>query len=159
VVAPEPDGRLQSTTGLESHPPYVAAPTGIAPVGEPVATLPPSFEQAGMVLWKTISPLRISYRIAGFKPNGDVYGHEPAVVRVYGCDRGSLELTLLGKQGLPTRILLDGKVVAEHAVAPGEVWRPSIPAPTSADGSRSCVYTIASDGLIGSTRVEFVRSS
>ena len=159
VVAPEADGRLRSTTGLESDPSYVAAATGIAPVGEPVATLPPSFEQVGMVLWKTASPLRISYRIAGFKPNGDVYGHEPAVVRVYGCDRGSLELTLLGKQGLPTRILLDGKVVAEHAIPPGGIWRPSIPAPASADGSRTCIYTIAGDGLIGSTRVEFVRAS
>lgn len=160
VVAPEANGRLRTPTGaLPSGPPYVAAPTGIAPVGDAVATLPPSFEQVGMVLWKTSTPLRLSYRVAGFKPNGDVYGHEPAVVRVYDCRRGSLELTLLGKQGLPTRILLDGKVVAEHAIPPGQVWRPSIPAPASAAGSRGCVYTITGDGLIGSTRVEFVRSS
>jgi hypothetical protein len=99
----------------------------------------------------------LSYKLSGFKPNGDVYGREPARVRVFSCGRGSLELTLLGKQGLPTRILVNGKVAAEQAIPPGGVWRPSVPSPASADGSGTCVYTIASDGLIGSTRVEFVR--
>jgi len=110
-----------------------------------------------MVRWRTSSPLELSYRIAGFKPNGDVYGNESAVVKVFACRRGQLELTLLGKQGLPTRILLDGKVAAERAIPSGGVWRPSIPTPATADGSRTCVYRIASDGLIGSTRVDFVR--
>jgi hypothetical protein len=101
--------------------------------------------------------VQLSYRLSGFKPNGDVYGREDARVRVFSCGRGRLELTLLGKQGLPTRILVDGRVAAQRSIPPGEVWRPSVPTPGSANGSRTCVYTIASDGLIGSTRVDFVR--
>jgi len=36
------------------------------------------------------------------------------------------------------------------------VWRPRIPAPASADGSGVCTYRLETDGLIGSTRIEFV---
>ncbi len=157
VVAPDGRGRLWTKAHDVVRAPYVAAPATVAPVGDLVATVPPSFDQVGIQLWRTDTPLELSYRLAGFKPNGDIYGHEYARVRVFSCARGRLELTLLGKQGLPTRILLDGKVAAERSIPPGGVWRPSVPAPPSADGSRTCVYTIASDGLIGSTRVDFVR--
>jgi hypothetical protein len=157
VVAVGANGRLRTATDDVVTSPYVAAPTGVAPEGELVATLPASFEQPGMGLWRTGTPIALSYQVAGLKPNGDVYGHESARVWVFRCGRGRLELTLLGKQGLPTRILVDGKVAAEESIPPGGVWRPSVPTPASADGSRPCVYTIASDGLIGSTRVEFVR--
>jgi hypothetical protein len=157
VVAADAQGRLWTQGHKLVESAYVAAPTSVAPVGDRVASIPASFEQIGMQLWKTHSPLALSYKLAGFKPNGDIYGYEPARVRVFSCGRGSLELTLLGKQGLPTRILVDGKVAAEQAIPPNGVWRPSIPAPRNADGSGTCLYTIASDGLIGSTRVEFVR--
>jgi hypothetical protein len=150
------DGRLRTRTHELVMARYVVAPTGVFPHGEQVASLPASLDQPGMVLWRTTSPVELSYRTARFKPNGDVYG-ESAVVKVFRCGRGRLELTLLGKQGLPTRILLDGKVVAERAIPNGEVWRPSISTPTSANGSTTCVYKIAGEGLIGSTRVEFVR--
>jgi Dolichyl-phosphate-mannose-protein mannosyltransferase len=157
VVAPNADGRLATSNGDPVDTRYVAAPTGVAPLGDPVTTLPASFEQPGMVLWRTRGPLALSYRIAGFKLNGDVYGHENAVVKVFRCARGHLELTLLGKQGLPTRILVNGQVAAQRAIPPGTVWRPNVAAPPEANGSGTCVFTIASDGLIGSTRVEFVR--
>jgi Dolichyl-phosphate-mannose-protein mannosyltransferase len=157
VVAPNADGRLATSNGDPVDTRYVAAPTGVAPLGDPVTTLPASFEQPGMVLWRTRGPLALSYRIAGFKLNGDVYGHENAVVKVFRWARGHLELTLLGKQGLPTRILVNGQVAAQRAIPPGTVWRPSVAAPPEANGSGTCVFTIASDGLIGSTRVEFVR--
>jgi Dolichyl-phosphate-mannose-protein mannosyltransferase len=157
VVAPKADGRLATNNGDPVGARYVAAPTGVAPLGDPVTTLPASFEQPGMVLWRTRGPLALSYRIAGFKLNGDVYGHENAVVKVFRCARGHLELTLLGKQGLPTRILVNGQVAAQRAIPPDMVWRPSVAAPPEANGSGTCVFTIASDGLIGSTRVEFVR--
>ena len=150
------DGQLRTRTHELVTARYVVAPTGVFPLGEQVASLPASLDQPGMVLWRTTSPLQLSYRTAHLKPNGDIYG-ESAVVKVFRCGRGRLELTLLGKQGLPTRILFDGKVVAERAIPNGEVWRPSIPTPTSANGSTPCVYKIASDGLIGSTRIEFVR--
>jgi hypothetical protein len=44
-------------------------------------------------------------------------------------------------------------------VPPGEVWRPSVPAPPNADGSSMCVFRLETDGLIGTTRVEFVRDA
>jgi hypothetical protein len=111
-----------------------------------------------MAVWRVEPPLRLSSRIVGLKPNGDLYGAETARIRVFACGPGRLELTLLGKEGRPTRVVLDGEVVAERAIPPGDVWRPSIPAPRSADGSRHCDYLLETDGLIGSTRIEFVRT-
>jgi hypothetical protein len=157
VASPAPDGRLVARSGEPISAAFVAAPAGTAVVGDETATIPASFEQPGMVLWKANEPLRLSDRVVGFRPNGDLHGGEEAVVRVFGCGPGRLELTLLGKQGLETRILLDGEVVAAQAIPPEGVWRPSIPTPRAADGSGLCVYTIETDGLIGSTRVDFVR--
>jgi hypothetical protein len=100
----------------------------------------------------------VSRRVVGLKPNGDLYGTETARIRVFACGPGRLELTLLGKEGRSTRILRDGEVVAEQAIPPGGVWRPAIPAPRNADGSRHCDYLLETDGLIGSTRIDFVRT-
>jgi hypothetical protein len=96
--------------------------------------------------------------VVGLKPNGDLYGESSARVVVFGCGPGELQLTLLGKQGLPTRISSEGKVVAERAIPPNAVWRVAVPAPKDADGTGRCIYGLSSDGLIGSTRIEFVRS-
>jgi hypothetical protein len=110
-----------------------------------------------MTLWRVSPPLRISARVIGMKPNGDIYGPRPTLVRVFACGPGALELTLLGKQGLETRILVGGRVAAARRIPPGGVWRPRVPAPRSADGGAICTYKIESPGLMGSTRVEFVR--
>jgi hypothetical protein len=157
VASARPDGRFVTRSGKLADATYVAAPTGITIVGEPVATLPASFYEAGMTLWRVTPPLRVSARVGGLRPNGDLNGGEHAVVRVFGCGRGQLELTLLGKQGLETRILRNGTVRAAQRIPPGGVWRPKVPAPPSANGRRTCVYRIESDGLMGSTRIDFVR--
>jgi hypothetical protein len=158
VAFPRRDGALLTPDLAEVEAPAVAAPTGVSIVGEPVADQPASFEQPGMTLWRVEPPLRLNRRISGLRPNGDLHGGESADIVVYACAGGTLELTLLGKQGAPTRILRDGRVVAEHTIPPGEIWRPSIPAPPEADGSETCVYRLETDGLIGSTRIEFVRT-
>ena len=75
---------------------------------------------------------------------------------MFACGPGRLELTLLGKQGLPTRVLLDGRVVAERTIPPEGAWRPRIAGPASADGTGACMFELQTDGLIGSTRVEWV---
>ena len=123
------------------------------------ATIPldPSRATDGMTLWRVEEPLRVNRRIRGLRPNGDLHGTESATVTVYGCRGGRLELTLLGKDGRPTRILRDGEVARERAIPPGEIWRPSVPASPAADGSGTCNYRIETDGLIGSTRIDFVR--
>lgn len=151
------DGLLEARSGLDLTPHAVAAPTGTSIVGEELASLPASFEQAGMVLWRVTPPLRMSRRITGLRPNGDLHGEEAARIEVFGCGPGELQLTLLGKQGLPTRIRSRGTVLAERAIPPGGVWRIAVPAPANADGTGRCVYVLETDGLVGSTRVEFVR--
>jgi hypothetical protein len=157
VAHTRPDGRLVTRDGTPVDAAFVAAPNAVSIVGDSVASLPTSFEQSGMTLWRVHPPLRISARVIGLKPNGDIYGRQSAKVRVFACGPGNLELTLLGKQGLDTRVAVDGRVAVEHRIPPDGVWRPSVPAPPTADGKGMCVYKIESDGLIGSTRVDFVR--
>ena len=152
------DGLLQTRSGDELRLQAVAAPTGTSIVGDEVASLPASFEQQGMGLWRVEGPVRVSRRIVGLEPNGDLYGDSHAWIVVFGCGPGQLEMTLLGKQGLPTRIRLQGVVAAESTIPPGGVWRPVVPAPKSADGTGRCVYELDTDGLIGSTRIDFVRT-
>ncbi len=157
VVSPRPDGTLVSDAGDTVDASRLAAPSTVTPAGELVATLPPSGEQPGMALWQLDGPARILQRVTGLRPNGDLHGGERARIDVFGCGPGELRLTILGKQGLPTRIRSNGATLAERAVAPGEVWRPAVSAPQGADGSSRCVYELETDGLVGSTRVEFVR--
>ncbi|HLF68552.1 MAG TPA: hypothetical protein VI503_04350 [Gaiellaceae bacterium] len=157
VVAPRADGLLRSSTRNELAPPAVVAPVGVVFVGKTIDALPPSFDLPGMALWQVDPPLRLARETIGLRPNGDLHGGDRAVVRVFACGPGRLELTLLGKEGRPARIFVDGVLAAEQAVAPGEVWTPSVPAPASADGSHICVYELETDGLVGTTRVDFVR--
>jgi hypothetical protein len=157
VASPRADGRLVMSDGGPVTSGYVATPSTVTVVGDRVATIPPSFEQTGMTLWHVDGPVTISDRVLGLQPNGDIWGRSHATVRVFACGPGSLELTVLGKQGLPTRVTVDGRVEAERSVVPGRVWRPSVPAPPSADGRSVCDFRLESDGLIGTTRVEFVR--
>ena len=112
-----------------------------------------------MTLWNVESPVRVLLRVRGLQPNGDLYGGSSARIEVFGCGPGELQLTLLGKQGAPTTIWLDGQLLAERAIPPETVWRPSVPAPAAADGLGRCVYELDSEGLVGSTRIEFVRSA
>lgn len=157
VVALQADGHLRTSAGEEIAAPYLVAPAGVSIIGERIAESPPSYYQPGMTLWRTDPPVRLAQRVVGLRPNGDLHGSEMAEIRVYACGPGQLELTLLGKQGLPTRVRLDGRVVAARRIPPEGVWRVAVPAPADADGSTRCVYELESDGLVGSTRVEFVR--
>jgi hypothetical protein len=158
VVTPRPDGVLETRSGRDVGVQAVVAPTGTAIVGDEIAALPASFEQPGMVLWRVEPPVRISRQVVGLRPNGDLYGGQSARIVVFGCRPGSLELTLLGKQGLTTWIFSRRAILAERAIPPGTVWRVAVPAPASADGSGRCVFELETDGLIGSTRIEFVPS-
>ena len=158
VASVRRDGTLETRSGVELRPSAVAAPTGTSLVGEELASLPASFEQAGMSLWRVEPPIRMSRRITGLRPNGDLHGEEAARIEVFGCEPGELQLTLLGKQGLPTRIRSRGRILAERAIPPDVVWRVVVPTPESADGTGRCVYALETDGLVGSTRIEFVRA-
>lgn len=158
VVSIRRDGALVGRNNERLEVSQLAAPTTVVPAGEALATIPPSEEQPGLTLWRVEQPLRILQRVSSLRPNGDLHGGDAALIEVYACGPGELQLTLLGKQGLPTRILVNGETVAERAIAPEEVWRPAVPSPPGADGSGRCVYEIETDGLVGSTRLEFVRA-
>ena len=93
--------------------------------------------------------------MTGLRPNGDI--QEPVRINVYACGRGRLELTLIGKQGTPVEIDVDGVRRLRITLAAGSVWTGSVPAPKDANGNTRCVYEIQSPGLVGSTRIEFVR--
>jgi hypothetical protein len=157
VVSPRPDGTLVDAAGDPIDASRLAVPSTVTPAGELITSLPPSGEQPGMALWLLDRPARLLQRITGLRPNGDVHGGDQARIDVFGCGPGELQLTILGKQGLATRIRSQGRTLAERAVPPGEIWRPAVPAPSDADGSGRCVYVLETDGLVGSTRVEFVR--
>jgi hypothetical protein len=158
VVRIRPDGRLVGRSGTDLNPSAVATPSGVSIVGAEIATLPPSFDQEGMTLWGVDPPVRVSSRVLGLKPNGDLYGGSTARVVVFDCGPGALHLTLLGKEGKPTRISSDGRTLAEQAIPPGAVWRPSVRAPADASRDGRCDFELETDGLVGSTRIEYVRT-
>jgi len=144
------------SNGLTIDGPLVLAGQSVTMSGERLAGIPPSLDQPGVNLWRVEPPpARLSMWTIGVQPNGDIVG--PATVRVFACGPGQLELTLLGKQGAPLRISRDGDLVLRRTVAPGAVAHLVVPAPPDAHGDRSCIYELASDGLLGSTRIDFVR--
>lgn len=77
----------------------------------------------------------------------------------YDCGEGRLELTLLGKSDLPVSLRLDGITRQVVELRSGEVWRGAVETHPYAVEDGICLFEIESLGLIGSTRLEFVRGS
>jgi hypothetical protein len=92
-------------------------------------------------------------RATGFSPIGDFY---QATVVVYRCGPGALEVTLLGKDGTPVVVRVNG--------FPYETYElPRLGSRTVAIRSiivfgAPCVFELESEGLVGTTRVEWVPS-
>jgi len=156
-VSIAPDGSLIRASGAPVEFGELAAPSTVTLAGTSVWALRPNADQPGVTLWRLAGPARVLQRVTGLRPNGDVYGGTSARIEVFGCGPGELQLTLLGKQGFATRIRSGGRTLAERAIPPQGVWRPAVRAPANADGSGSCTFELQSDGLVGSTRIEFVR--
>ena len=96
---------LSSTSPATRSAPHVLLPATHALAGERVATSPPTDIAPGYGLWRVDGRLRLVSRTEGFTPVGD-FGR--AKVVVYPCGPGALELTLLGKDGLPVRLSANG---------------------------------------------------
>ena len=120
-----PDGLLRAVDGRAFQPALVAAPTDFELAGERIAQAPRSTDLAGITLWRPVRPLRLLTSRTGVKPNGDVLG--TAQITVYACGRGRLELTLLGKQGDPVELRVNGLTWARPRVAPGAAWTGAFP--------------------------------
>jgi hypothetical protein len=134
----------------------VVAPTEVTLFGEPVATnRQRGMRAAGLVLWRTPDPPRVSTISANVLANGDLIGG--AAVRAYACGAGRLELTLLGKSDLPVSLRLDGITRQVVELRSGEVWRGAVETQPYATEDGTCLFELASDGLVGSTRIEFIR--
>ena len=134
---------------------YVVAPSNIALAGNELASYGPATDMPGMTLWQADSPLRVVWVISGVQANGDIIG--TARITVPRCGHGHLSLTIIGKSGTPVRISVDGRKARTITPAPGTVWTGDIPAPANAHGTDVCLYKIDSQGLIGTTRIAFVR--
>ena len=157
VVVSRSDGALVTDQGERIGGRRIVAPTAFTFVGEPLAEITQTdVDQGGLRLWRTPGSPRLSTWITGLKPNGDIV--QPIRVVVYSCGPGRLELTLLGKQGLPVLLSVDGTPVARIALAPGGVWNGAVPTPKGANGKQACTFEIRSAGLVGSTKVTFVRT-
>jgi hypothetical protein len=153
-VTPRFTGELVGPDGRLLEPAYVTAPTGVLFVGEKLAETPVTETQPGAALWRVEAPLRLRQRVEGLTPSGDVAG--VARVSVFACRPGRLELTVLGKDGGPLAVRVDGIPLRTIELAPDSLWEGAIPAPRYADGDSRCIYELESAGLVGFTRIEFV---
>jgi len=147
------DGALVDEGGNEVSESHVVLPSTIALAGERLAISPPTEIAPGSGLWRVDEPLRLASRAEGFSPIGDF---RRGKVVVYRCSPGALEVTLLGKDGLPVRITVNGFPWRTVQPKPGGVWTGSVPPLFFGDGESPCLFELASDGLVGSTRVEWV---
>jgi len=155
AVSPRFDGLLFDVDGRPVEDGRIVAPTLMTFRGEAIAQLEQrDLDRAGLALWRAAGPPRLRTQTIGLLPNGDF---TEARVIVYGCPQGRLELTLLPKAGNAVELLADGTTV-ERASLDGEFWNGTVHAPASADGSGSCEFVVRANGLVGSTRIEFVES-
>jgi hypothetical protein len=147
AVDPFPFGRLGDDEGAA----FVLAPTSLTFAGDAVATVEQvGLVHRGLVLWRASPPLRLRTMHVGVQGSGDIYG--PAAITAFDCTGGSFELTLIAK-GSPVAVRLEsGAQIVERTLAPAEVWRPSVPVPTTP----ICSLAIAPETIVGSTRVEYV---
>jgi len=147
------DGALVDASGREASAPYVVLPATIALDGERLASSPPTDIAPGSGVWRVDEPLRLVSRTEGFSPIGD-FGR--AKVVVYPCGPGALELTLLGKDGLPIRLSVNGFPWQTLELEPGGLWSGVVPSLRPAGQVIPCLFELRSEGLVGSTRVEWV---
>lgn len=149
------DGSLRAPAGGSLDTALLVAPAELELVGSRIAVGPRSTDLSGLAIWRVELPLRLHAWRTGVLPNGDIGGE--AQVTVYRCPPGRFELTLFGKEGGTVEIRRDGLTVARRELPPGAVWDDAIAAPPGADGSTTCDFDVVSEGLVGSTKLVFVR--
>lgn len=155
LVDLQPDGLLRTRGGGGLRRTLIVSPTEIELFGKPIARAPRSTDTTGLTLWRAERPVRVSAVRTGVQPNGDISGS--AQITVYACGPGSFELTLFGKTGGLVEVRANGILRALPFLTPNAVWTGSVAAPPDADGRSLCVFKLVSPGLVGSTRLEFVR--
>jgi hypothetical protein len=149
-----PDGVLRTADGSPLDRDVVVTPSTFTLAGDRIAERQVGDSEAqGFVAWRTNGPVRVVLRREGFLPNGDFTGR--ALVTVYGCRPGTLDLTILGKTGDPVAVGIDGIAVAQLETPAGAAVTHRVATPPYADGSRPCVFALDNPGYAGSTTIAF----
>jgi hypothetical protein len=151
-VAIRRDGALTDSADAEVSAPYAVVPATTVVAGERVASASATELAPSSVLWRVAEPLRLVSRTSGFSPVGDFV---KASVVVYRCGPGALEVTLLGKDGAPIVTRVNGFPYETYELPPQGSRSIAIRALGVAPGE-PCVFDLESEGLVGSTRVEWV---
>ena len=153
VVRIAQSGRLLRPDGSEIPERLIVASDALRLRGDPVARIEQQqLEQTGLTLWMLQPPARMDSILTGVRPGGDMY--EPAVLRAWACEGGRLELTLLPKASTRVALRVNGEEVRTLRFAGEEFVNTTVFPPA---GASFCRFEIEPDGLLGSTRIEFVR--
>ena len=146
------DGALVDAAGSEVDARYAVVPSTVALGGERVTSAPQTEIAPGSTLWMVDEPLRLVSRSGGFTPVGDF---RKATVVVYRCGSGRLELDLLRKEGTKVVVRVNGFPFDTFDLASDAT--PTIQIrPVGVVPGAPCLVELESDGLTGSTRVEWV---
>lgn len=151
-VRPDPEGRLVLPDGQGPSERYAVAIDGVALEGEPLDRVELGYELYGLTLWRLDPPARVSWIRAGIREDGDMHG--PAVMTVWNCGGGRLELTLLPKLSTRVELRLNG---AEYRIIPFAGEEHVNTTVFAQPGADTCRFEVIPDSLLGSTRFEFVR--
>jgi hypothetical protein len=153
VVRGEPDGRLLRPDGTPIPERLLVASSRNRLRGEPVAEIQQRFlEEPGLTLWRLDPPARLDTVLTGLRPEGDMHG--PAVMRVWDCRAGRLDLTLLPKLSRRVELRVNGRTERVLTLA-GEPFVNATLFPPA--GARTCTFEVVPDNLLGSTQFAFVR--
>ena len=134
---------------------YAVASNPHAFVGTPVASIAQvGIPQSGLTLWRLEGLPRLSTVERGILPNGDITS--AGLITAYDCGGGRLELTLVPKETRVVTLKLDGRVVQRSRVAGLPYWNGTMYAPSSPKPI-VCQFEIDGQGLLGSTKLVFVR--
>lgn len=144
------DGRRQTIPGG-----LVAVPSTVTLAGDEVAVMPVGLAHSpALVLWRASTPLRVAQRVSGILPNGDFSGR--MTVSVPACERGVLQITLIGKSGDPIVVTADGIVFDTLDVPAGETPTALIPSGRAAGTGGACEFVFETPGYAGTTRIAYV---
>jgi Dolichyl-phosphate-mannose-protein mannosyltransferase len=153
VVRIQPDGRFLLPGGSRVPERLMVASSRQRLRGEPVASIEQRFlEEPGLTLWRLRQPPRLDSVLTGVRSEGDMHG--PAVMRVWDCRDGRLELTLLPKLSSRVELRVNGRTERVLTLA-GEPYVNTTLFPPPDE--RYCTFEVVPDSLLGSTRFEFVR--
>jgi hypothetical protein len=154
TVHVDDSGRLLLPDGSPASERLVVSSNALTLAGEAVAGIEQQFiAEDGLTLWRLAPPPRLFSVTTGVRENGDM--HEPGRMRVYDCQDGRLELTLLPKVSTIVILRVNGRDVQTLDVAGEEFVNATVFPPA---GANICHFEVIGDSLLGSTRFEFVRS-